>query len=161
MTKIEIEEYLAKLEDELLIESERHSIELTSEWAKSFPEESAVYLFREDCKVCYVGETGSLRGRMFDIRYTKNHTLRRNLGNHHYFRLPNYEKPSSKKGFSHDIEIKLDDKIQKHLTLSYITISLGRKELEERLFDKLKPEYNLQRKKRIPHQPKHPATKKN
>ena len=41
MTKTEIEEYLVKLEHKLLIESERHSIELTREWAKSFPNESA------------------------------------------------------------------------------------------------------------------------
>ena len=48
MTRTEIEEYLLKLEHKLLIESERHSIELTRDWTKSFPDESAVYLFRED-----------------------------------------------------------------------------------------------------------------
>ncbi len=143
MTKTEIEEYLATLEHKLLIESERHSVELTREWAKSFPNESAVYLFREDGEICYIGETGSLRGCMTDILNTKNHTLRRNLGNFHYSKLTNYERPSSKKGFSDDIETMLNNRIQKHLTLSYITISLGRKELEERLFDKLQPKYNL------------------
>ncbi|WKW45499.1 hypothetical protein P3875_06820 [Myroides sp. JBRI-B21084] len=147
MTKTEIEEYLVKLEHKLLIESEQHSIELTREWAKSFPNESAVYLFREEGEICYVGETGSLRGRMTDILNTKNHTVRRNLGKSHYSEFPSYEEPSSRKGFSDDIEIMLNDRIQKHLTLSYITINLGRKELEERLFDKLKPKYSLKGKR--------------
>jgi len=147
MTKTEIEEYLVKLEHKLLIESERHSIELTREWAKSFPNESAVYLFREEGEVCYVGETGSLRGRMTDILNTKNHTIRRNLGNSHYSEFPNYEKPSSRKGFSNDIENILNDRIEKHLTLSFITLNLGRKELEERLFDKLQPKYSLKEKR--------------
>jgi len=147
MTKTEIEEYLLKLEHKLLIESEKHSIELTRDWSKSFPNESAVYLFREDGEICYVGETGSLRGRMTDILNTKNHTIRRNLGNSHYSELPNYEKPSSRKGFSDDIEIMLNDQIQNHLTLSFITLSLGRKELEERLFEKLQPKYSLKGKR--------------
>ena len=146
MTKTEIEEYLVKFEHKLLIESERHSIELTREWAKSFPNVSTVYLFREEGEVCYVGETGSLRGRMTDILNTKNHTIRRNLGNSHYSEFPNYEKPSSRKGFSNDIENILNDRIEKHLTLSFITLNLGRKELEERLFDKLQPKYSLKKK---------------
>ncbi|MCD6544199.1 MAG: hypothetical protein J7K34_06790 [Flavobacteriaceae bacterium] len=84
---------------------------------------------------------------MTDVLNTKNHTVRRNLGNYHYSELPNYEKPSSRKGFSDDIEIMLNDRIQNHLTLSFITLSLGRKELEERLFDKLQPKYSLKGKR--------------
>nr|WP_319570417.1 hypothetical protein [uncultured Draconibacterium sp.] len=108
MTKTEIEEYLLKLEHKLLIESEKHSIKLTREWAKSFPIESAVYLFREKNEICYVGETGSLRGRMTDILNTKNHTIRRNLGHFHYSDLPNYKKASSKVSFPEEIERMLN-----------------------------------------------------
>lgn len=147
MTKTEIEEYLLKLEHKLLIESERHSIELTRDWAKSFPNESAVYLFREDGEICYVGETGSLRGRMTDILNTKNHTVRRNLGNSHYSDEPDYEKPSSRKSFSDNIEQMLNKRIENHLTISYIIVDLGRKELEERLFEKLQPKYSLKGKR--------------
>ena len=147
MTKTEIEEYLIKLEHKLLIESESHSINLTRDWAKSFPNESAVYLFREDGEICYVGETGSLRGRMTDILNTKNHTVRRNLGNTHYSDEPDYQKSSSRKSFSVNIEQMLNQKIENHLTMSYIIVDLGRKELEERLFDKLKPKYSLKGKR--------------
>lgn len=147
MTKTEIEEYLLKLEHALLIESERKTIELTRDWANSFPDQSAVYLFREEGEVCYVGESGNIRGRMNDILNTKNHTVRRNLGNHHYSEHPNYEKATSKKSFVDEIELMLNDRIQKHLTLSYIVVDLGRKELEERLYAKLKPKYNLKGKR--------------
>ena len=67
MTKTEIEEYLLKLEHKLIIESERKPIRLTRDWANSFPNQSAVYLFREEGEICYVGESGSIRGRMNDI----------------------------------------------------------------------------------------------
>ncbi|WP_196887902.1 GIY-YIG nuclease family protein [Aureivirga sp. CE67] len=147
MNKTEIEEYLLKLEQSLLIESERHSIDLTRNWAKSFPNESAVYLFREDGEICYVGETGSIRGRMSDILNTKNHSVRRNLGNTHYTTEPDYEKASSKKSFSGNIEQMLNERIENHLTMSYIIVDLGRKELEERLFEKLQPRYNLKGKR--------------
>jgi len=147
MPKTEIEEYLIKLERKLIIESERKPIELTRDWANSFPNQSAVYLFREDGEICYVGESGSLQGRMNDILNTKNHTVRRNLGNSHYSEHPNYEKATSKKSFTNEIELMLNDRIQKHLTLSYIVVHLGRKELEEKLYAKLKPKYNLKGKR--------------
>ena len=147
MTKTEIEEYLLKLEHKLIIESERKPIELTRNWANSFPNQSAVYLFREEGEICYVGESGSIRGRMNDILNTKNHTVRRNLGNTHYSEHPNYEKATSKKSFADEIELMLNDRIQNHLTLSYIVVDLGRKELEERLYAKLNPKYNLKGKR--------------
>ena len=149
MTKTEIEEYLIKLEHKLLIESKRIKIELTRDWAKSFPNESAVYLFRENGEICYIGESGSIRGRMTDILNTKNHNVRRNLGNTHYAEHPNYEKATSKKSFAIEIELMLNDRIQKNLTLSYIVVDLGRKELEERLFVKFKPKYSLKGKRGI------------
>jgi len=88
MTKTEIEEYLLKLEHKLLIEAEKHTIELTREWARNFPDEAGVYLFREDGEICYIGETGNLRGRMSDILNTQNHTIRRNIGAYHFSSLP-------------------------------------------------------------------------
>ena len=147
MTKTEIEEYLLKLEHKLLIESERKPIELTRDWANSFPNQSAVYLFREEGEICYVGESGSIRGRMNDVLNTKNHTVRRNLGSNHYSEHPSYEKATSKKSFADEIELMLNDRIKKHLTLSYIVVDLGRKELEERLYAKLTPKYNLKGKR--------------
>ena len=150
MTKIQIEEYLVGLENDLLNNSNQRKIELSRNWANSFPNEPAVYLFREAGEICYVGETGSIRGRMNDILNTKNHTLRRNLGSHYYSKLPNYETPSSKKGFCEEIEILLNEKIIADLTLSFILVDLGRKELEERLFYKFSPKYSIKGKRGMP-----------
>ncbi len=147
MTKTQVEEYLVMLENELLNNSEQKKIELSRNWANSFPNHAAVYLFRENGKICYVGETGSIKGRMNDILNTKNHTLRRNLGNHYFAELPNYEKPSSKKSFSDEIEVLLNEKIVTDLTVSYILVELGRKELEERLYDKFSPKYSIKGKR--------------
>lgn len=147
MTRTEIEEYLLQLEHELLIEQERVAVKLTREWAGRFPKRSAVYVLREDNEICYVGETGSMRGRMTDLLDTRNHTIRRNLGtalfsNHHSF-----EKASSKKKFSDEIEVLLNGHIEAHLTVSYLLVELGRKELEERLFGKFQPRYSLKGKR--------------
>ena len=71
MTKTQIEEYLMKFENELLNNSEKKKIELSRSWANSFPNEATVYIFREDGEICYVGETGSIQGRMNDILNTK------------------------------------------------------------------------------------------
>ncbi len=147
MTNTEIEKYLQNIEKKLLYEAERLNINLNRDWANSFPNESAVYLFRENNEICYVGETGSLKGRMNDILNTKNHTIRRNFGNVHFCDFENYQKPSSSRGFCKEIEILLNAKIEKNLTLSYIILTLGRKELEEKLFEKFQPKYSLKGKR--------------
>jgi len=147
MTTTQIEEYLTRIENDLLNHAERIPIELSRDWANAFPNESAVYLLREDGEVCYVGETGSIKGRMNDILNTKNHTLRRNLGSHYFSEFPNYEKPSSRKGFCEEIETLLDEKIITNLTVSFILVYLGRKELEERLFEKFAPKYSIKGKR--------------
>lgn len=120
---------------------------MTRAWANSFPGEAAVYLFREDGEVCYVGETGSLQGRMNDILDTRNHTARRNLGRSLYSDLPDYERASSKRSFPPEIEAMLNDRIREHLMMSYILVDLGRKELKEMLFDKLQPKYSVKGKR--------------
>lgn len=147
MARETVYKYLDELEDKLLNHSEQIPIELTRAWAGQFPNEAAVYIFREDDMVCYVGETGSLRGRMNDILNTKNHTVRRNLGSSHFAEHPNFEKASSRKSFHDEIEALLNEVITKHLKLSYILVDLGRKELEERLFDKLQPCYSIKGKR--------------
>ncbi|WET69064.1 hypothetical protein [Sphingobacterium sp.] len=146
MTKNQVEEYLTGLENKLL-NSERIEIDFSRNWANTFPAEAAVYIFRRENELVYVGETGSLKERMLDILNTKNHSLRRNFGNHHFCGHPMYEKPSSKKSFCIEIELLLNQNMSKELTLSYLLADLGRKELEERLFGKHKPQYAIKGKR--------------
>lgn len=147
MNREKIDKYLANLEDKLLNESEQFKIEITRKWVQQFPPEAAVYLFRENGKVCYIGETGNLRGRMGDILNTYHHTLRRNLGHHHFSSHPFYEKASSRNKYAPEIELLLNELIENHLTMSFLLTGLGRKELEERLFEKLNPIYSLKGKR--------------
>lgn len=143
MTKTEIEEYLLKLEHKLLFESDKIQVQLTRDWTKQFPLEAGVYIFREDGEICYVGETGSLKGRMTDILNTQNHTIRRNIGEVNFSNVPNYQKASSKKKFPENIEKLVDEWMETKMTLTTLTIPLGRKELEERMYEKFTPKYNL------------------
>lgn len=84
---------------------------------------------------------------MTDVLNTKNHTIRRNIGSTRFSEHPGFESASAFKSFPADIEVLLNEVIAKHLTLSYILVDLGRKELEERLFTKLQPQYSLKGKR--------------
>ena len=148
MTKPEIQDYLQHLENRLLNKEPRNSIQLNRAWANQFPETAAVYIFREGDEVCYVGETGSFKGRMTDLLNTKNHTIRRNIGSLHYSNHKDFEKASSKKSYHPEIEILLNKKIINDLTVSFIEIELGRKELEEQLYEKYRPKYAIKGKRK-------------
>ncbi len=147
MTKTEIEEYLIKLEYKLLIEAKRHSIELNRQWPNQFPETAGVYVLRDKNEICYVGETGKLRGRMIDILDTRNHTFRRSLGSSLFCDRSDYTKVSPSKTFCPDIEELLNSYISTNLSVSLIPVILGRKELEETLIDKFLPRYNQKGKR--------------
>lgn len=64
----------------LLVESGRVPFEPTWKWMKQFPSGPGVYAIFELGELAYVGESGSLRGRMGDLLDTRHHTLRRSLG---------------------------------------------------------------------------------
>lgn len=147
MRKNEIDSYLQKLEDQLINQVPKISIELSRSWSNNFPKAAAVYIFREGEEICYVGETGSIQGRMSDVLNTKNHTLRRNIGHSHFSEVPGFTKANSKKGFTEDIETMLNNKITNDLTISFVLVELGRKELEERLYEKYSPKYAIKGKR--------------
>jgi len=125
-----------------LLNSTRHQILLTGSWASPFPNTPGVYIFRRGESIIYVSETGSLPGRMKDIIDTRNHTLRRSVGTKLYSDRIDFTKSSSKQRFCDAIEKQLNQYIVSNLTLSFLPVSLGRKELEERLFSVHTPEYN-------------------
>ena len=137
MTKTQIEEYLLGLEHKLLNEFERKTISYTRDWANSFPTQSAVYLFREEGEICYVGETNSIREKMNHIFNTRDYAVEKKSENKFT------GKANSRKNLADELEVMLKDTVQEHLTLSYVLVDLGRKELEERLTVKFKPKYNL------------------
>ena len=90
-----------------------------------------VYFIFDNDKLCYVGESGSLFGRLKDFHRTLNHTFRRSLGEYLYAEHPKYSKASSKNKFDDEIEKSLDEYIQNKITISYKPILIGRKEFED------------------------------
>jgi Nuclease subunit of the excinuclease complex len=134
--------YLESLYDSLLNECQNHKIELTRAWASDFPSTPGVYIFRDKKKVIYVGETGNLRGRMKDMIDTRNHVLRRNIGNKLYSAVKGFERATASKKFTDVIENMLNTHIRRNLTVCCMPVSLGRKELEEKIQKEFKPEYN-------------------
>ena len=133
MTQEQIKSYLEELEIKLCSESEQHSIELNRVWARQFPVDAGVYLIRENGIICYVGETGSISERMADLLNTKNHVIRRNIGNIEYKNEVGFDKASAKKGYVPEIEAKLNKYIVSKLRVSALVVELGRKEFEEYL----------------------------
>jgi hypothetical protein len=56
------------------------AISFDKTWIGQFPKRAGVYAVFHGKRIIYVGESGSLKGRMQDLRRTENHTLRRQLG---------------------------------------------------------------------------------
>ena len=112
------------------------------EWLKQFPTNPGVYSIFEGKDLIYSGESGSLRGRMRDLLDTRNHTLRRQLGNTKFGKHPNYRAASSSVKFPDDIEELLTEFMLTHLKVKALPVSLGRKEIEEKLIDEESPKYN-------------------
>jgi|WetSurMetagenome_2_1015567.scaffolds.fasta_scaffold17937_1 hypothetical protein len=145
-----IESYFKGISKELTKKEKRKQVILTRKWAKQFDKLKGVYFIFEKDELKYVGETGSINGRMTDLLNTKNHTLRRSIGERNFSKEKGYQKASSKQSFIPAIETKLNDYIQKNLSVSCTPLEIGRKEFEEWVIES-HPEilfYN-KRKKRI------------
>ena len=84
------------------------SIGLTREWTKIFPSEAGIYLLWENGELCYVGETGSIRGRMQNLLNTLNHQVRRSIANRHLKNHEGFVKGSSTLKHPDEIEKLLD-----------------------------------------------------
>lgn len=143
----QIDEHLEAMEKELLDHNLEISVQLERSWARQFSPEAGVYIIRENGQICYVGETGSLMSRMTDLVDTRNHVIRRNIGNENFSELKGFSKATSKIKFPSHIENLVEDWIVTKLKVSMIQVDLGRKELEEKLFLKYKPKYNKKGKR--------------
>ncbi|PSK89891.1 hypothetical protein [Taibaiella chishuiensis] len=112
MTKEAINKYLDELEHRLINEAEQITIGVNASWVNQFANEAAVYIFREDGVIVHVGETKSLNALMIKL--------------------------VSSKSAADDMGMLLQEVVAKHLKLSYLLVDLGRKELEERILERIK-----------------------
>jgi hypothetical protein len=135
ITKEFVIKYFTSIQEYLMKNENRKPILLTRDWTKSFPNTAGVYCIFEDDTLKYVGETGSIKGRMADLLNTKNHNFRRLLGNVKYSSHIGYEKANSYKSFNPEIELKLNNWIINHCKVACLPINIGRKEFEDWLQD--------------------------
>lgn len=130
-----IESYFKAISKELYKKEKKKKIILTREWTKQFDKLRGVYFIFEKEELKYVGETGSLNGRMADLLNTKNHTLRRSIGERMFSKEKGYQKASSKLSYIPAIEKKLNVYMEVNLFVSCLPLEIGRKEFEEWVID--------------------------
>ncbi|HTB52447.1 MAG TPA: GIY-YIG nuclease family protein [Ferruginibacter sp.] len=140
--KIDRHKYLKSLTASLL-SAQKHKIVKSKTWAKDFPPKPGVYIIRKKDKLIYVGETGSIKGRLKDLCSTRNHTARRSIGTEQFRKHAEYTKPSSKDRFCDTIEDLLNQYFAKNLTITFLEVDLGRKELEEIICKNHIPIHNI------------------
>lgn len=108
------------MEQELL-NAERVSYEKRD----TFPPKPGCYLIREKGIIRYVGETRNLRARMMESKRTQNHTLKSYVGRKLFGRW------EGQKTRYNDEEERINKYLIKYITISFIPVYFGRKELEE------------------------------
>jgi len=99
-----------------LIDIERHLF-FNTNWKQTFPNHSGIYVVWEKEHPVYVGETSGLKSRMSDIMRPINHAFTKKISNK--FKI-----------FELD---KLRKFMSENYKLSYLTVDLGRSEIEEYL----------------------------
>lgn len=139
--KNDIAAYLISLENQIL-RGEKRRIELTHKWANLFPPEPGIYIVFEDSALVYVGETGNIRGRLRDLLDSRHHTLRRSIGKINFHKIAGYQDATTRQKFPPHIEEKVNRWLLEKGFVSIMSLSLGRKELEEALIKKYSPKYN-------------------
>ena len=141
MNLTEAREYLNSLANNLC-EAKKINIELNRKWSNNFPNEAGVYIFIEEDKIVYVGETISIKKRMKNVLDTRHHTIRRKIGQFNFSDKTGYAKASSKLKFNSAIEKEVDNWMTDKMKFSFLQINLGRKELEDYISNMHKPKYN-------------------
>ena len=104
------------IQNTLLSSSQRYTL-FQNNWKNIFPDYSGVYVIWDNEKPIYVGETSGLKSRMSDLMRPINHAFTKKIDN--------------------KIEAQSLDELRTYMSdnykLSYISIDLGRSEIEEYL----------------------------
>jgi hypothetical protein len=146
MNKANIQQETERIENYLFDSNSWRNLELTRQWAKTFPNDSGICMLFENEKLVYVGESGSLSGRIMDMLNSRQHSVRRSIGE---IRLKDehcYKKATSSIKYPVHIENLVQEKM-KNFKISVLPISFGRKEFEKYIELKNKPELNRKGKR--------------
>lgn len=108
-----------------------YRMQLTIEVSAIAPQAAGVYAIYDKGSLIYAGETRNLKNRLSDIFKTKKHTFRRTLGELKFADYEGYTKASTREKFCDTIENELNTYCSENLTIFWIPILVGRKEIEE------------------------------
>ncbi|MCE5278212.1 MAG: hypothetical protein ABFD92_11960 [Planctomycetaceae bacterium] len=133
--------------EQLLLRSRRIPLLLTRDWTRRFPTDAGVYAVFDQNDLVYVGETGSIAARMLDFLSSRNHVLRRKLGNVLFKDVPGFHEATSSRRFPNNIEQMVTDYIETRLSVSPVIVPFGRAEIEEHMTAKHRPPYNSKLKR--------------
>jgi predicted GIY-YIG superfamily endonuclease len=137
-------------EAELTAPASRTPFEFTADFRKALPTKGGVYVVFHERDVIYVGETTSLRHRLgVHMRNPENHVLALKLARLLYDKANGNGSAGSTRKFKESHKAATREWIRQNLSVSYVHLPIGRKELEERLVGKYDPEFN----KRYPQLP--------
>lgn len=104
---------------------------LTRKAIASVPDSPGIYAIFKDGTLDYAGESGCLKERVRDLFLTRNHSYRRTLGADEFGDWPGYAPASTKQAFACDIETALTKYYAEHLSILWVPVRFGRKEIEE------------------------------
>lgn len=138
--------YLTDLKAKLFNVDNWKEIELNRQWTSTIPSKAGVYVLKHGEEIVYVGETGNLKGRMNDLLDSRHHTIRRTIGKKLYSHYPDFIQATTKIKFPDKYERLLNEHICKNLKIAYLTVELGRKELEEIIEQEIKTEIKLNKR---------------
>ncbi len=142
-----IDKYFQACERHLMSMRNRKPVDLSIKWEKQFPAVAGVYVAFENGRIVYVGETDNLQCRMGSLRDSRNHTLRRSVGDRHFSKLKGYTKATTRQKFPDDIEERLERLLRTTFEVAILPLAIGRKEFEDWLRAKPHKLYNRPRRK--------------
>ena len=128
---MDINSYLVNLKNQLLHKDNWQNVIMEREWASQIPAAAGVYVLKQNENIVYVGETGSLQGRMYDLLDSRHHTVRRTIGERFFCTEEGFIQATTKIKFPEHIEVMVNSHICSNLLLAFLEVPLGRKELEE------------------------------
>jgi hypothetical protein len=139
---------IQRVESILLDKSNWLNMELTRDWARTFSKSSGVYMLFENKQLVYIGESGSITGRVMDMLNSRHHTVRRAIGEKRFAHVNGFAKATSSIKFPPHIE-ELVQSLLLTFKISALPISFGRKEFEEYIQAKYSPELNRKGKRGV------------
>jgi hypothetical protein len=104
---------------------------LSKEKLKDLPDLPGIYAIFENQELIYVGESGCLKERIGDLFRTRNHSFRRSLGEERFSDFAGFERATTKRGFTPEIEAALTKLCGDCLSILIVPVAFGRKEIEE------------------------------